>query len=59
MEQLDNAKSWLTLNIRSRILNFILLTVEIINGNSGMQTYKSKTGKGRESELHSSFPFFS
>lgn len=28
MERLDNAKSCMTLNVRTRILNFILLTVD-------------------------------
>ena len=54
-ERLDSAKSWMTLNVGTRILNFILWRVD---GISEMQIYKGKTGKGGERDLYSSFPPF-
>lgn len=38
--------------------NFILLRVEHVDGKSGMQTYKSKTGKRGEGKLYFSFLVF-
>ena len=55
IERLDNAKSWMTLNVGTRILNFILWRVD---GISEMQIYNGKTGKGGERNLYSSFPPF-
>lgn len=49
----------MTLNVRGRILNFILETVESINGNSGVPIYKSRTGKGEVGIfIHPFFSFF-
>lgn len=49
MWELDNAKLYMTLNVRTRILNFILLRVESVDGNSGCKPIEAELapqGKG-------------